>query len=154
MLHPGEVYFDSSPGRVRTVLGSCVALTAWHPKLKVGGMCHYLLPVPMEERKPHDERYGDVALRSLLESMQSLAQPSDFELSLFGGSSLFGNISNNRVGEDNVSYARLWLRRHELTLKSEHVLGEVCRTLILDLDDGTLYLKRYRPEFEEGPGEH
>lgn len=81
--------------------------------------------------------------------MQSYAQPEEFELSMFGGSKLFTNLMSSRIGEDNVSYARLWLRRHELTLKSEHTLGEECRTLILDLDDGGLYMKRYRADFEE-----
>jgi chemotaxis protein CheD len=37
---------------IRTVLGSCVSITLWHPVKRVGGMCHFLLPtrgVPVSE---------------------------------------------------------------------------------------------------------
>jgi len=33
-LHQGEVYFGDRDTRIRTVLGSCVAITMWHPELK------------------------------------------------------------------------------------------------------------------------
>ena len=43
-LMPGELWSGRGAASVRTLLGSCVALTLWHPRLRVGGMCHYLLP--------------------------------------------------------------------------------------------------------------
>ena len=43
-LHPGECYFGGGPTRIATLLGSCVSITVWHPRLLVGGMCHYMLP--------------------------------------------------------------------------------------------------------------
>jgi chemotaxis protein CheD len=43
-LHPGEYAFGDAQTRIRTLLGSCVAITFWHPVLKTGAMCHYLLP--------------------------------------------------------------------------------------------------------------
>jgi hypothetical protein len=44
-LQPGEFYFGDHETRIRTLLGSCVAITMWHPRLRIGGMCHYLLPM-------------------------------------------------------------------------------------------------------------
>ena len=49
-LQPGEFYFGEEKTRIRTLLGSCVAVTLWHPKLRIGGMCHYMLP-----RRPRDK---------------------------------------------------------------------------------------------------
>ena len=44
-LEPGEFQFTTDPDvRLRTLLGSCVALTMWHPKCRYGAMCHFLLP--------------------------------------------------------------------------------------------------------------
>ena len=43
-LNPGDYAFGDEQVRMRTLLGSCVAVTFWHPKLRVGAMCHYLLP--------------------------------------------------------------------------------------------------------------
>jgi len=44
MLMPGELHFGGEVQSLKTLLGSCVALTLWHPKRRIGGMCHFLLP--------------------------------------------------------------------------------------------------------------
>jgi len=43
-LQPGEYFWGGENNRVKTLLGSCVAICIWHPKLKIGGMSHCLLP--------------------------------------------------------------------------------------------------------------
>ena len=43
-IRPGEFYFGDGNTRIRTILGSCVAVTLWHPERHIGGMCHYMLP--------------------------------------------------------------------------------------------------------------
>ncbi len=45
-LQPGEWYFGNRKVSIRTLLGSCVAMVFWHrhPKLLMGGMCHFTLP--------------------------------------------------------------------------------------------------------------
>ena len=44
VLAPGQVSFATCPTRLRTLLGSCVAFTFWHPQRRIGGMCHFMLP--------------------------------------------------------------------------------------------------------------
>ena len=43
-LQPGDFYFGDKDTRIRTILGSCVSITLWHPTRLIGGMCHFLLP--------------------------------------------------------------------------------------------------------------
>ena len=43
-LQPGEFWFGDRDTRIRTLLGSCVSITMWHPRLRIGGMCHFMLP--------------------------------------------------------------------------------------------------------------
>jgi chemotaxis protein CheD len=43
-LQPGEYFWGGERNRVKTLLGSCVAICIWHPRLKIGGMSHCLLP--------------------------------------------------------------------------------------------------------------
>ena len=51
-LHPGEFQFTDDPDtRFRTLLGSCVAMTLYHPKRRIGGMSHYLLPTRGAKRR-------------------------------------------------------------------------------------------------------
>ena len=43
-LQPGEYFWGGENNRVKTLLGSCIAICIWHPVLKIGGMSHCLLP--------------------------------------------------------------------------------------------------------------
>jgi chemotaxis protein CheD len=76
-LHPGEFYFGGGPTRIATLLGSCVSITVWHPRLLVGGMCHYMLP--NRQRPPQAAlcgRYGDEAMEWLLARIRDTGAPA------------------------------------------------------------------------------
>jgi len=141
ILHPGDLVFTRAPARLRTVLGSCVALTAWHARFRVGGMCHYLLPHCKEDHRAHNERYGDVALHEMWLKMTTYADPSEYELCLFGGASILVGTQENCVGKENIQIARSWLTDQGLSLKHEQTGGVCSRTVILGLDDGVVLLK-------------
>ena len=67
-LQPGEFQFSDDPDvRLRTLLGSCVAITMWHPRRRYGAMCHYMLPTRGARRTGElDGRLGDEAYLMLL----------------------------------------------------------------------------------------
>ena len=44
-LMPGEHFVGDARHRIRTLLGSCVSITLWHPQRRVGAMSHFLLTV-------------------------------------------------------------------------------------------------------------
>src|SRR5262245_20243998 len=60
-LQAGEFYFGGEKTRIRTLLGSCVAITVWHPKLRIGGMSHYMLPRSEERRVGKECGSGEAA---------------------------------------------------------------------------------------------
>ena len=69
-LHPGELYAGRRPLRIRTILGSCVAITLWHPGTLMAAMCHYVLAARLREDpvpgpRDCDGRYGTDALQFL-----------------------------------------------------------------------------------------
>ncbi len=43
-LKSGELHFSEKPSSVMTVLGSCLSVTMFHRKARVGAICHGLLP--------------------------------------------------------------------------------------------------------------
>ena len=66
-LQPGEYFVGDASLRLRTMLGSCVAITLWHPQRKIGAMSHFLLAEHGGRRRTSntlDGRYGDEALES------------------------------------------------------------------------------------------
>ncbi|MCJ8318210.1 MAG: chemotaxis protein CheD [Colwellia sp.] len=158
-LQPGEIYFSKTNGQVnevakiRTILGSCVSITVWHPTLLIGGMCHYLLAQQsrstLTSKVLKQYRYGDRALDFLLIKM-SLIQPiNNFELGVFGGGCMYDRSVSPSIGEINVAFAHAWAKRNKLAFTQEDTLGNLGRNLKLDLVNGNIELSKYPIEQED-----
>lgn len=149
-LQPGELYFGDRHTRIRTLLGSCVSLVCWHPKLLIGGMCHFMLPTrPQAPTAELDGRYGDEAIELMLrEARIHGISPTEFRIQLFGGGNMFpaiGREKDNQVGRKNVDAARQLLLAHGLTCSGAHVEGFGHRNLIFDLWSGQIAIRHISP---------
>lgn len=152
-LQPGELWFGDRDTRVRTILGSCIAATLWHPGLRVGGMCHYMLAARAGARGSQpDGRYGDEALDVLTAHVRATGRPArEFEAKLFGGGNMFhptvreGGGAALRVSDANVVAGRSLLQRHGFQIKAEHVGGHGHREVFLDLWSGNAWVRHSVP---------
>lgn len=150
-IHPGEWYFGVEFERLHTVLGSCIALTAWHPALKIGGMCHYLLAsepstkagVPHRSTVKGDCRYAGNAMTQMKQSMQAYGEMSEFQLGIFGGGDMFAYQTPTSIGFDNIAFVRQWLMREKLKPLHIDVGGSISRSLMLVIPTGEIQLKHY-----------
>ena len=148
-LQPGDLYFGDRDNRIRTVLGSCVSLTFWHPKLLVGGMCHYMLPNRSLERRqasdlPLDGRYADEAIEMLTKEINAVGVPHrEYEVKLFGGGNMFPDRSNpvSNVGIKNVDTARQLVKNNGFNCVAEHLGGDGHRNIIFDVWSGSVWVK-------------
>lgn len=145
-LQPGEWYFGDEHTRLRTTLGSCVAIVLWHPQRLIGGMCHYMLP---SRGKPSTEglngRYGDEALQLLLNEVEQAGTTvQDYELKLFGGANMFSSETRRKddVPARNVAFARELLHRYQLQAVAESLGGVGYRQLIFDIATGDVWMRQ------------
>ena len=149
-LQPGEFYFGEKKTRIRTLLGSCVAITLWHPRLEVGGMCHYMLP-----RRPRrkacdsgllDGRYAEDAMKMFLREIEAVgARAADFHAKLFGGARMVtsdGIARRLTIAEANVEYGREAIAQCGFTLCAEDLGGRGHRNVILDIWSGDVWVRR------------
>jgi chemotaxis protein CheD len=152
-LQPGDFYFGDEHTRIRTLLGSCVAITIWHPRLKQGGMCHYMLPEHTGRgRKRPDGRYADdVMVLFMRELAANKTLAKDYEVKLFGGGRMFLNQRKGKViealdiGLRNIEAGRRLLREHGFHVKAEHLAGDGHRNVIFDVATGDVWV-RHVPE--------
>ena len=145
-LQPGELYFGNSETRIRTLLGSCVSLVIWHPYLRVGGMCHFMLPGRRRSAQTApDGRYADEAMELLLTDINKAGgKPSEYRLMMFGGGNMFPGIvraDTSQIGCKNVQIARQLIVKHGFSCSTEHVEGYGHRYLIFDVWSGLVSLK-------------
>jgi len=145
-LHPGEFHFATGPGRIGTLLGSCVSVTLWHPGKFIGGMSHILLPARNRSRNgPLDARYADESVELLVNELRSRnIVPASCQAKLFGGGNMFPGTRIMDVGQRNIEAARHALARHGFKLVAEHVGGTSRRRLYLDLTNGDVWLAAHR----------
>ena len=160
-LQPGEIYFGEGRTRVRTLLGSCVAVAVWHPRLRIGGLCHYMLPGRGAHHGTHralDGRYADEAMLLFLRDMRTAGtRPEDYEAKLFGGGRMFAEAPHVRPGCldvscKNVLRGRELVRHYGLRLKAEHLGGEGHRNLMFEIWSGDAYLKFWGQNAEQSAG--
>ena len=75
-LQPGEHFVGDANYRIRTLLGSCVSITLWHPVRKIGAMSHFLLSsrTPVDEiSRELDGRYAEESLCLMLQELDEAA---------------------------------------------------------------------------------
>jgi len=148
-LKPGELWFGGGDVQIRTVLGSCVAITLWHLRHRIGGMCHFMLPqrASRDPQTPADGRYGDEAMGLLVEQIRlHRCMPSEFEAKLFGGGRMFAEHigpdgSRRSLQAANVEAARNLVERYGLRLRAEHLGGAGHREVMFDLPTGAVWIR-------------
>ncbi len=143
-LNPGEFHFGAGDTRISTLLGSCVSITLWHPRRRIGGMCHYMLT---ERQRPEgaalDGRYGDEAFALFLQHVAAAGtRPGEYQAKLFGGANMLSDLAGSRIdiGRRNIALAHELLAAHHIALLAEHVGGSGRRKLHFDVWSGDVWL--------------
>ena len=151
-LNPGEFYFSDRETRIRTILGSCVAVTLWHPVKQIGGMCHYMLPGNRRKDRGDelDGRYADSAMMLFMKELaKSNTKPGDYQVKIFGGGDQFPNQSKTSVisvPDNNIAIGRELLSYYGFSINAEHLGGTGHRNVIFDLWSGHVWMKHVEKE--------
>lgn len=147
-IKPGGWFFGSGALQVETVLGSCVTITLWHPPLKLGGLCHFMLPTRLRDvQQSLDGRYGEeAALWLKRQARVSGLDIRDCEVKLFGGSrALVGTKAHLGVGARNICFAEDFLRAEGVSVVSSDLGGQGHRYLRFDLSNGDVWVRHGAP---------
>jgi chemotaxis protein CheD len=153
-LMPGDYFVGDERYRVRTLLGSCVSITLWHPGMRIGAMSHFLLPGLSSGRRGNDRpedkpgMYGADAMRLLTQGMERRgAALVQCQGKIFGGGAMFPrNDKTTDIGMQNGDYARSMLHQHGIHVVSESLFGEGHRQLIFTIRSGEVLSRQIPPE--------
>ena len=130
-----------------TGLGSCVGLTLYDSRLKIGGMAHVMLPSSeiAKEGQLNVAKYADTAVPELIRNMEKLgASVSRMVAKIAGGAQMFAFSSNSdtmRIGPRNVESCKEMLKQFGIPLKAEDTGGNFGRTIEFDCDNGILMIR-------------
>jgi len=145
-LLAGQLYFGGEAATIGTLLGSCVAVTLWHPGQRIGGMCHFLLPHRRRPSgEPLDARFGDEAIELMVQTLQRLGtRACDYQAHLYGGADTMPERAGVKfdVGERNIEQGWSLIERHGFELHAVDVGDHVPRHVRLTLDTGVVQMRR------------
>ena len=117
---PGEYYVTTDDMLVMTVLGSCISACIWDPKVRVGGMNHFMLP---DGGGDTSGRYGSYAMELLINEMIKLgARRETMQAKVFGGGQVMHSFTTMNVGERNTQFVLDYLQTERIAIISKDVL--------------------------------
>jgi len=148
-LQPGEHFVGDADFRVRTLLGSCVSVTLWHPAKRIGAMSHFLLASRSEQVTQIDGRYGDEAMQLMLRELAAAGvSPRECEAKIFGGGDMFPKhrrTTSLNVGQRNGEAAKKLLDKYGIRIVSESLYGTGHRQVIFDISNGHVWSRQVPP---------
>lgn len=145
-LKPGELLVTHEPTLVTTVLGSCVAVTFFSPRLRLAAICHAMLPRPKQRGSVPEE--SDTRFKYLSEAIPYMAEkfarlgisPLEVDVKLFGGGNVIGGKQpdrpERRLGSVNVQTARDLLEAASFQIRASNVGGDRGRKILFDTSTG------------------
>ena len=128
-------------------LGSCVALSAYDPVSRVGGMAHMVLPHSQEGGpRATGAKFVDCGIPMLFDEMEALgAARSRMVVKLVGGAQMIASANGDnvfKIGERNVESAKAVLAQLGVRPKGTDIGGDRGRTVRLYLDSGRVVVSR------------
>ncbi|HMK42654.1 MAG TPA: chemotaxis protein CheD [Dissulfurispiraceae bacterium] len=153
-LKPGEMVFCKEPSVVSTILGSCVSVTLFHRGLRIGAICHGLLPsCKCSDGCTHDcaegTRYVHCSIHRMFNQFLDLGvNAREIEAKLFGGSDMFRTavtrVGTINVGAQNIRSALSVLSGFGVVPAATDTGGTEGRKIFFITGTGDIFLKRVK----------
>ena len=127
-------------------IGSCIVVTLYDHKTKIGGLAHAMLPdrgrrTKNEEREKDSAKYVADAIDLLIIGINKAGgNTTGLEAKLVGGASMFKRLAHekNSIGHKNIVAARDYLEKNGITVHSEDTGGSSGKVVDFNLTNGVL----------------
>ena len=117
-LMPGDVALARRGERLKTLLGSCVAVLLTDPHRTVGVMCHIVHSSRPNSANLHNWAYGSCAMDEMFHRLRHAGfSPTQCQAYAFGGGNMFPRlVTQDTVGDRNVRWVTDFLADHHIEL--------------------------------------
>lgn len=139
----GAYALSKSPVKIKiSGLGSCVSITLYDRRKRVGGLVHTMLPSISDAKiKDNPLKYTDSGIEYLAaEILRKGSSRKRLEAKLVGGAHMFENRNLN-ISERNIECAKNTLERFEISIIAEDTGKNYGRTVTFDTSTGDLLIR-------------
>ena len=137
----GQTAAGRAPERMKAILGSCIGLVLYHPRLKTGVMAHIVLP-DSAGRSGTPGKFADTAIPEMLRQLKQLGTPAHGLTARFvGGANMFGTSGPLQIGDANTKAVLQALRGTGVRVAGQDVGGTKGRRVIVDYASGEMTIE-------------
>ncbi len=137
----GQIAIERAPALLSSVLGSCVGLALYHPRVKTGALAHIVLPTA-SGRGALPGKFADTALPHMLAEFSKLGVPRNgLVAKIAGGACMFGVSGPLQIGDNNIEAVQILLAKENIRIAAKDVGGQKGRRVTLDCSTGELLVE-------------
>jgi chemotaxis protein CheD len=142
-----DLKVSNNPGDILITyaLGSCIGITVFDPKARVGGLLHFMLPdstLDSNKAKTTPAMFADTGITLLFKSCYAIgAEKKRMVVKVAGGASILDDTNYFRIGQKNITAMRKIFWRNNVLIDSEDTGENFNRTVKLELSSGRCILK-------------
>jgi chemotaxis protein CheD len=134
----GQTALARTPDQLTAVLGSCVGLVLYHPRLQIGAMCHVVLP-KSNDQPAAPGKFADTAIPHMLDLLKKNGANGAGVVAKFaGGACMFGSGGPMQIGDANVQAIERELKARNIRVVAADVGGKCGRRVAFDSVTGQL----------------
>lgn len=130
---------------VTFALGSCICISVYDPKVRVGGLLHFMLPdssLDANKAKESPGMFADTGIPLLFKSCYTYgAEKKRMVVKVAGGASILDDTNYFRIGQKNITAMRKIFWRNNVLIDGEDTGKNFNRTVRLNLHDGRCVIK-------------
>lgn len=137
----GQITAARDPDCLKAVLGSCIGVALYHPRLKVGVLSHVVLP-DSDGRSGSPGKFADTAIPEMLKLLKETGVPLvGLVVKIAGGASMFAASGPMQVGENNAKAVTQALSAAGIRISGKDVGGTKGRRLTFDCGNGEVLIE-------------
>ncbi len=126
-------------------LGSCISVAVYDPKMKVGGLLHFMLPdstLDASKAKEKAAMFADTGIPLLFKSCYAIgAEKQRMVVKVAGGASILDDGNYFRIGQKNIMAMRKIFWHNNVMIDAEDTGRNCNRTVRLELANGRCLVK-------------
>jgi chemotaxis protein CheD len=142
-----DLKVSNNPGDalVTYALGSCIGVAVFDPKVKVGGLLHFMLPdslLDVNKAKAMPGMFADTGIIALFKACYAYgAEKKRMVVKVAGGANILDDTNYFRIGQKNLMAMRKIFWRNNVLIDGEETGENFNRTVRLELSNGRCILK-------------
>ena len=133
----GRIAVARAPESLVSILGSCIGVTLYHPRFRIGAMAHVVLPKSSGNIRPG--KFADTAIPQMIQEIERAgASRAGLVAKMAGGACMFGKEGPFQIGQANANAIREALAEARIGILAADLGGSKGRRVIFNAGNGDL----------------